>query len=657
MFTMRVILFAFFAALVVGFAQAQSAAKGRIILNAPTFVTTCASTNIRWYWTGTDAEASALQVTIQVASLQSMSRRSLGERGSNDRFIKRRIDTATHTLQKRLITINIAGASNIPLSAMQWMWPSVDLHPGSYRVALTIQGGGATTYSDDFTVTTGTDTSCLTDVSTISSATDDASASTSAVDETSTTAPASTTSEAGTPTSQTSAPASSNTSAAEFGSDSNSSAAAQDQDQHDSSNTGKIVAGVAVPVVAILAVIAIFFCCRKRQADNAQTRRNAWSEKAVAMLDRSNSTSSAAQGLHQRNISEPFGPTHEAGLADHESYIRNDMHEGRYPAENMSTPRNGPAAPGAYVSNETQSDPRWVHFNGGEHDAHPLSPTGMQAIVRQSTESSRQPVGDFYKHGNNRNLDGTVDSHRFTASTNSNGSSLPPYLRGYASSVPSFGHDARGQPLQGGEVKEAHPTTAEHVLQRNTSESSHGSGQGGAAADGLERKGSGLRRKPVPHLSTSTEGTAVGVQGPFADQNAAPGAGQASMPIPASQEARSSAQTGHTIPDERMQQMLQSSHESQMSQQQAYNGTSPAYNTTAGHNGESPASLNLPLPGRSLTGPRSVGGSEQGSPFISDAQNEAWKLSVQLGAEDDRGFRVSFPDAQSIRGQARPQAF
>lgn len=632
---MRFSLFAVaaLASALVNHVAAQSIGNGRLLVQAPDNAVSCAPAEIQWVWTGSSLDAMTHVLSMAVVPIDGYSKRHVNT-AANARLIKRRL-SQPRSLQSRDVAIRIAGGSNVAMSDQSWTWNSVGVSPGTYRMALTVVGAGLTGYSSSFTVQAGTDMSCL-GIGAAPSSTTDIPAPTSTDS-----AVSSTTDDGGIASTQTSddsqsSPTSSSANAAITSSSIPVSGDAQQQESTTGNNghSGKIAAAVVVPLAAIAGIVALFYCRRKRTSRQAASRRQGWSEKAITMLNRTRSQGGAGHG---RNISEPLNPIHSAGLTKHDDAVRAEMCEAR---------EGCTLAPSARITS-TAGTEHWIDF-AGETDACPISPDRMDEIVRVSTEQSRTTGQGLYQQGSNHALRESIVGDR-TQSTTSANSSLPAYLRDVASPAPSFGQDADGRPINVPEPQRLSQSSTEmHGLSRDGSVVT----RQGSTRD-LTRSASkgSVRRKPVPQISVSTTDDSASAivpdeHDPFADSEAVNPAERASTRVddaPAIKPHFSLA-SGRTIDDDRLQEILDGETETLQTPRHSTFvdapesvHASPAPFSARGSRMES-AQL---LPGRSLTGPVDVGSSDAGSP-MSDAQREAWKLSVRL-SDQQGGFRVSFP--------------
>lgn len=563
--------------------------NGQLIVQTPGDVQTCTSLTVQWTWTGSLADAEMHSVSVGVVPMDN-SRRALPE--SSHRLVKRK---ASHKLHSRAALIRIAGGSTITMSDGSWEWHSVGVPPGRYQIALDILNEGVTSFSDTFTITQGPDSSCLGASPTTTSDIPSSATSTSSPTDASSNVSSSTSAAVTEPVQP---------SAHTFGSDTSSS-------DHQNTNGGKIAAAVVVPIAIILAVVA-FFLFRRRKVNASQVKRQAWSEKLSSLFHQGGPS-------HHRNISVPCNPVHAGGVTRHESAIRDEMREIRGAEGN---PEICVPTIAKTWTDEAQDD-----------DAHPISPEGMSEIIRLSTEG-RPGVDPFYQQGSNSALGDDHQSRGLTTSTLSMDSSLPTSILD-TSSHASFGQDAQGRPLQGDH--DVYSSTDTHELSRSSSLNI-------SEAKDLERNSStrSIRRKPVPRMqSISQNGEAQQSDqvGPFSDENAVKGPPE--LLVPPSSRNHFSVQSGRTIADEQLHQLLDGEVELLRSSgnPSIMSNASESAGTMAGHEN---APQNLALRGRSLVGPQSVTGSDAGSPFLDDSQTKNWKLSVQLG-EEERGFRISFP--------------
>lgn len=657
-FIIRLAIFACLAFCTLVYTQALG--NGRLLVQVQNTVVTCGSATVQWVWTGSsyDEMSHALSIAVVQAGNDNDSDGSALKRSvegsqlnEHKKTIKRRSASKMQRLQARRLAVRIAGGSSIPMSVQSWTWSTVALPPGTYQLAVTVLNTGLTVMSDPFQVVIGNSTTCLGNTSyqtiNLPDSTSTTATTSSTVQSTNTSA---TNTAANTSASQnastTTSPASSSvaaTSPISNGSQQQSQANT-DQGNQGSSNGGKIAAGVLVPVFAIAAVIALFYCCRKRNMNESAERRQGWSEKAITLLNRGSSKHSTN---HARNISQPTNPVHSAGLTQHNAVIRNEMVEAR---EGCAS---GPTM-------QTNGE-HWVDL-ATDTDAHPISSDHMQDIVRISMNQSRDEP-----------MDTSLPGAR-TESVSTAASTLPPYLQEVRSPAPSFGQDAGGRPLifaagtkrAEDDRRSSQTSTEMHDLSRNGSVTSSPPvtvARKGSTRD-LTRNNSknSIRRKPVPRISISPEqpDTVQSPQaivsdehGPFADDKEVTPSqqiGESSSQLLSTNappvQSHSSVASGKTINDEQLQEMLDGDAEVLRTPKHSSRADFPE----SVH--PSPMSLhesspNLDQESRIPTLSSSRLRFESSNDVLgvehpTAEQREAWKLSIQL-QEEDRGFSVNFP--------------
>lgn len=644
------------------FLYAQALSDGRLLVQVPSNIVTCGSATVQWVWTGSAYDEMTHDIAIAVVQADSDDssdsatfKRNVDEAQLHDhkRTIKRRSMSKMQRLQKRRMAVRIAGGSNIPMSVQSWTWSSVALVPGTYQLAVTILNTGVTVMSDVFTVSTGNNTTCLGGASYQSTELPDSTStapSTSSTDESTNTMATNTQTDAtASQNSSTSTPATSNSSAATSPIPSDSQQQSQantDQGNHGSNNGGKIAAGILVPTLAIGAVIAFFYFCRKRKINESAEHRQAWSEKAITLLNRASSKRDPA---HVRNISQPTNPIHSAGLTQHNADIRNEMIEARE---------------GCTLEPTSQGNTEhWVDL-AADTDARPITPDHMQDIVRISMSQSRDEP-----------MNTSIASSRAESSSTSH-STLPPYLREVRSPAPSFGQDANGQPLIASaarpsedERRSSQTSTQMHDLSRNGSVTSNATvtvGRKDSTRD-LTRNNSknSVRRKPVPRISVSpdkletVQSSAAVVSdehGPFADDKEVSSSPQidssrqvtattlqAAPPI----QSHLSVVSGQTIYNDQLRDMLDGDAEILRTPRHSNTSDFPesVHPSPMSAQGSSPnldAGSRVPILSSSRLRFESSHDDVPVNENATAEQREAWKLSVQL-QDQDRGFRVSFP--------------
>jgi hypothetical protein len=639
----------------------QTLGDGHLLVQVQSNVVTCGSATVQWVWTGSsyDEMTHSLSIAVVQADNDGDSDSSAYKRSvegyqltEHKKTIKRRSTSKMQRLQARRMAVRIAGGSNIPMSVQSWTWSTVALPPGTYQLAVTILNTGLTVLSDTFTVSTGNNTTCLGNTSYQSTdlpdSTSTAAATTSSTNQntnsyvTSTAADSSATQNASNVAPSTSSPVTA-PSPASNGSQQQSQANT-DQGNQSNNNGGKIAAGVLVPLLAIGAVIAFFYCCRKRNMNESAERRQGWSEKAITLLNRG---SSKRGPTHGRNISQPTNPIHSAGLTQHNADIRNEMMEAR----EGCTPE-----PVTHRHGE-----HWVDL-AADTDAHPISPDHMQDIVRISMNQSREEPTDT-----------ALPSIR-TQSVSTSSSTLPPYLREVRSPAPSFGQDANGQPLIATaatksaeeERRSSQSSTQMHDLSRNGSVTSNATvtiGRKDSIRD-LTRNNSknSIRRKPVPRISISPEqletvqspeAIVSDEHGPFADDKEVSSSPhfdsstktllQAVPPI----QPHLSVVSGKTINDDELQGMLDEDSEILRTPRHSNAADVPesVHPSPMSMHESSPrldAGNRIPTFSSSRLRFESSNDLVPGNKEPTAEEREAWKLSIQL-QDQDRGFRVSFP--------------
>lgn len=591
--------------------------NGQLDISTPSNMDSCESATIAWQWSGSQSDLSDNTVSIAVEEESSSHRRSLAE-PSPIRFIRKRSGSNRRLHSRDSNAINIAGGQQVPMSDLEWIWNSVGVPQGTYRMVLTIDNQGYTAYSDPFTVSLGSDTSCLGSLVSTSSGqnvptTTASSVQTSTAPGMVTTAFNSTSTasnQASQGVSKTSNPSSSTSSSiAPTYSVQNTSSS---QDSKKGTSGGGIAAGVIIPLLVVGGLL-YYFCFRRKKAASGNTPSHDWSEKFTGFLggSRNNYNNNSA---HRREISTPMDPVHAAGLAMHEHAVKTQM---RQAGEDSNAVTHAPE--------------HWVDFGQDiqESDARLVTPQRVDEMIRASMDTARNEP--FYQQGANTDLrQSTANSDQrstmMTADSDGN-STLPSYLRDadFASqhTHSSFGHEANG-------------TAVPHVgddapLQRSPTQKS-----------ALERKDSKIRRKPVPTYSTIgvTQAAAASSStlhsddvSPFSDAH------RVSTP-PACEFIGgghdSIATTSTTvIQDEKLQEMLTQDQEVMEDSPTLPFAETPIHSSTdrfpvsvySSVAGSPPQRILLDTPRRnSLT---------------EEQKKESYKLSIQL-PQEDRGFRVSF---------------
>ncbi|PWN41065.1 hypothetical protein IE81DRAFT_348685 [Ceraceosorus guamensis] len=271
--------------------------------------TTCEQSTVFWTWSGREDSTASVALAIQRLDNDSVgtdSRRSMNIRRSTRRH--------SNLVARAGAPINVAGS--VALSSNRWSWDtSVDA--GRYRWVATVVGSDIIATSSPFTVTRGTDTSCIP-----GGGSDDSVTTTGDPAGTSASAPPSTD-----PAPATTAAAVQPSSAPASGpSATPSTLSGNDHSPKNSSggggvSTGGIAAAVVLSLLTLAALVILFLRRRAAAAAGRQGGQNTWNEKFFGGMGRSGSGNSQ----HKRTISEPMDPVHSAGLAMHEADIRATM--------------------------------------------------------------------------------------------------------------------------------------------------------------------------------------------------------------------------------------------------------------------------------------------------------------------------------------------
>ncbi|PWN32885.1 uncharacterized protein FA14DRAFT_157581 [Meira miltonrushii] len=649
----------------------QAIGNGRLLVQVQNTVVTCGSATVQWVWTGSAYDEMTHAISIAVVEAgnnddsddSGFNKRNIEgfQLTEHKRTIKRRSASKMQRLQARRMAVRIAGGSNIPLSVQSWTWTTVALAPGTYQLAVTILNTGITVMSDPFNVVTGDSTTCLGTTSYQSTDLPDSTStapSTSQTNQSTNTSATNTAANTSAPqnSSSTTLPASSSVAATSPASNDSQQQSQANTDQgsqgnQGSSNGGKIAAGVLVPILAIIGVIAFFYCCRKRNMNESAERRQGWSEKAITLLNRGSSKRSQT---HVRNISQPTNVIHSAGLTQHNADIRNEMVEAREGCTHE---------PRMQANGE-----HWVDL-ATDTDARPISSDHMQDIVRISMNQSRDEP-----------MDTSLPSTR-TESVSTAASTLPPYLREVRSPAPSFGQDASGRPLvfaagakrAEDDRRSSQTSTVMHDLSRNGSVTSNATvtvGRKDSTRD-LTRNNSknSIRRKPVPRISISPDQVET-VQspqaivsdehGPFADDKQVSPfeqVGESSSQLLSTKtllqsappvQSHSSVGSGKTINHEQLQEKLSGDEEILQTPKHSSRADVPESvhpSPMSLHESSPNLDQESRIPTLSSSRLRFESSNEDDVPGIAHPtaeQREAWKLSIQL-QEEDRGFSVNFP--------------